>query len=49
MLVNTVLYTLEENAYLNGAATIAGCTGGGVSYSYRTASDGIEFFFQQAI
>ena len=38
-------YTLEENAYINGAATIAGCTGGGVLTVTGTARDGIQFFF----
>ena len=38
-------YTLEENAYINGAATIAGCTGGGVLTVTGTARNGIEFSF----
>ena len=38
-------YTLEENAYINGASTIAGCTGGGVLTVTGTARDGIEFSF----
>ena len=38
-------YTLEENAYINAAATIAGCTGGGVLTVTGTARDGIEFSF----
>ena len=38
-------YTFEENAYINGAATIAGCTGGGVLTVTGTARDGIEFSF----
>ena len=38
-------YTIEENAYINAAATIAGCTGGGVLTVTGTARDGIEFSF----
>ena len=38
-------YTLEENAYINAAATIAGCTGGGVLTVTGTARNGIEFSF----
>ena len=38
-------YTLEENAYINDAVTLAGCTGGGVLTVTGTARDGIEFSF----
>ena len=37
--------TLEENAYINDAVTIAGCTGGEVLTVTGTARDGIEFSF----
>ena len=37
--------TFEENAYINDASTIAGCTGGGVLTVTGTARDGIEFSF----
>jgi len=38
-------YTFEETAYINGAATVAGCTGGGLLSVTGTARDGIEFSF----
>ena len=38
-------YTIEENAYINDASTIAGCTGGGVLTVTGNARDGIEFSF----